>query len=142
MQFSESDEQHIVLAIRDAENASSGEIRLFVEDFCLQDDPLDRAAAIFHKAGMDKTRERNGVLVYLAPKSRHFAIWGDEGIHQAVGNSFWNAEKQLLTDYLREDRATEGICAVIRQIGDKLKTYFPADPHHNPNELSDDILYG
>jgi tRNA U34 2-thiouridine synthase MnmA/TrmU len=38
---------------------------------------------------MHQTKDRNGILFYLALKSKSFAVWGDEGIHQKVNDEFW-----------------------------------------------------
>jgi len=143
MLFSKEEESRITAEIRQAERGTSGEIRMFVEDFCLRDHPVERAAEVFQLFGMYNTAARNAVLVYLAEKSRNFAFWGDTGIHDRVGFQFWTIEKQLLRDYLQRDEAAEGLCQVIRQIGDKLRIYFPAvDDDTNDNELPDDIIYG
>ena len=142
MLFSRTEEAGIVAAIRAAELETSGEIRLYVEDFCLAEHPVERAAEVFHVLGMQKTAARNGVLIYLAEKSRHFAIWGDSGIHQIVGMSFWDAEKRILREHFQKDAMAEGLCAVINSIGARLKEYFPADSDNNENELPDEIVYG
>ena len=103
MIFSKEEEARIVQSIRAAERRTSGEIRVFVEDFCDRDLPVERAAEIFHLYGMFNTKEQNGVLIYLAEKSHQFAIWGDAGIHERVGFQFWDAEKRLMREYLQRD---------------------------------------
>ena len=142
MIFTPEEEVLIVTAIRTAERGTSGEIRLYVEDFCMRDHPVERAAEIFQLFGMFNTKQRNAVLIYLAEKSHHFAIWGDEGIHQKVGFQFWDAEKKLLRDYFQRDEAAAGIVAAVQLIGERLRDYFPADENNDDNELPDDIIYG
>ncbi len=142
MLFSKEEELRIVEAIRVAEQNTTGEIRLFVEDFCMRDHPVERAEEIFQLHGMYHTQARNAVLIYLAEKSRHFALWGDTGIHERVGFQFWEAEKKLLREHLLRDEATEGVCQIIHLIGEQLRTNFPFDGTHNNNELPDEIIYG
>lgn len=143
MLFSKEEEANIVALIREVESGTTGELRLYVEDFCMRDHPVERAAEIFHLFGMHNTAERSGVLIYLAEKSRHLAIWGDTGINDRVGYQFWDAEKKLLREHLQHGRAAHGLQEVIRQIGQKLHAHFPADPNKpNVNELPDDIIYG
>lgn len=142
MFFTPEEENRILGAIQAAERQTSGEIRLFVEDFCDRDYPVERAEEVFQLFGMFNTKLRNGVLIYVAEKSRMFAIWGDSGIHARVGFQFWDAEKQLLRSFLQQEQACEGICQVIGQIGAQLARYFPADPNDNENELPDEIIYG
>ncbi|MFN0014587.1 MAG: TPM domain-containing protein [Saprospiraceae bacterium] len=142
MLFSPNEESRVLSAIRVAEQRTSGEIRLYIEDFCDRDHPVERAAEVFHMFGMFNTKLRNGVLLYIAEKSHHFAIWGDAGIHERVGFQFWEAEKQLLQEHLLQEKACEGVCKVIEQIGEQLQQYFPADSKDNDNELPDEIIYG
>ncbi len=142
MLFTKEEESRITSAIREAELGTSGEIRLFVEEFCMLDQPVQRAEEVFQLFGMFNTKERNGVLIYLAEKSRHFAIWGDSGIHERVGFQFWEQEKQLMREHLQHDEAAEGICKAIGLISDKLHEFFPADENDNANELPDEIIYG
>jgi uncharacterized membrane protein len=142
MLFSKEEETQIMSAIQLAEHGTTGEIRLFVEDFCLRDHPVERAEEVFQLFGMFNTKARNGVLIYLAEKSRHFAVWGDSGIHERVGFQFWETEKHLMREHLQRDEAAEGVCKAIALIGARLREYFPSDEIDDPNELPDDIIYG
>jgi len=143
MLFTKEEETRIVQAIRAAERRTSGEIRVFVEDFCDRDHPVERAAEVFQLFGMFNTKARNGVMIYLAEKSHQFALWGDTGIHERVGFQFWEAEKRILREHLQRDEAADGMCLVIEQIGERLHEHFPAaDDDKNENELPDEIIYG
>ena len=142
MLFSKEEEAQIVAAIRQAERGTSGEVRLYVEDFCLRDSPVERAEELFQLFGMFNTKARNAVLIYLAEKSHHFAIWGDSGIHERVGFQFWDAEKKLMQEHFKRDEAAEGICKAVQLIGARLREHFPTDENHDDNELPDEIIYG
>ncbi|MCE2821565.1 MAG: hypothetical protein RL013_618 [Bacteroidota bacterium] len=142
MLFNQDEEARIADAIRAAERGTSGEIRLYVEDYCQRDHPAERAQELFQLFGMYNTQNRNAVLIYLAEKSRQFALWGDAGIHEKVGNQFWEDEKKLLREYLQRDEAAEGVSKVILMVGDRLRQYFPNDEKTDINELPDEIIYG
>lgn len=142
MLFNQEEATQIVAAIQAAERGTSGEIRLYVEDFCMLDHPVEQAAEMFNLFGMFNTKARNAVLIYIAEKSHHFAIWGDVGIHQRVGSQFWEEEKLLLQEHFRRDEAALGICKAIELIGNRLREHFPSDDINNENELPDDIIYG
>jgi uncharacterized membrane protein len=62
-------ESRIVFAIQEAERRTSGEIRIFVSPKKVKD-PVEAAQKIFLKQKMDRTKERNGVLLYIAPVSQ------------------------------------------------------------------------
>ena len=140
--FSASEKQQIVAAIQAAERQTSGEIRVFVESRCRYVDPLDRAAEVFSVLKMDQTAARNGVLVYVALRDRQLAIVGDQGIHEKVGNTFWEREvRQILADFNKANYA-EGIAKIAGDIGEALRTHFPYDKDSDINELPDDIVFG
>ena len=77
--LTKAEEQEIVEAIGKAEKDTSGEIRVHIEKENTIA-PLDRAMEVFHNLQMENTQERNGVIIYVAVKSKHFAIYGDKGI--------------------------------------------------------------
>lgn len=140
--FAEDENVRIVDTIRKAEQQTSGEIRVFIESRCRFVDPLDRAAEIFWNLKMDHTAHRNSVLVYVAVKDHQFAIFADTGIHQKLGNEFWQNEVQLMTRHFKEHHYLEAILKVIEDTGAALAQHFPYDPHADKNELPDDIVFG
>jgi uncharacterized membrane protein len=132
------DLDRIVAAIRTAERGTSGEIRVAVARFHFWGDVRRAAEAAFARLGMHRTRQRNAVLLYIAPRLRRFAVIGDAGIHQHVTDAFWNdLSKTLGTDFGTGDR-TSGLERAIATIGDRLAEHFPPDPH-DVNELSDRV---
>jgi uncharacterized membrane protein len=130
----------IVQAISNAENNSSGEIRVHLESTC-KGDVLDRATTIFKHLKMHKTALRNGVLIYLSVQDRKFAILGDVGINIKVPDGFWDQIKDLMISHFSKGEITKGLTDGILMIGEKLKTYFPIAPD-DINELSNEISFG
>jgi len=137
--FTEEQQANILGAIIEAEEATSGEIRVHIETG-IKGDVLDRAAWIFRKIGMHKTDSRNGVLFYLALTNRKFAIIGDYGINTKVPENFWNEIKKLLEKHFSEGKFTEGLVNGILMAGLQLKEYFPYQKN-DINELPDDISF-
>lgn len=138
--FTEENKLQITNAIRAAEMNTSGEIRVHIEKYC-KGDVLDRAAYVFEKMEMHKTRLRNGVLFYLAVEDHQFAILGDAGLNQKVPENFWESTKELVLSKFKEGNLAEGLTNGILMAGEQLKkhfTYFKEDV----NELSDDISFG
>ncbi|MCE1166765.1 MAG: TPM domain-containing protein [Sphingobacteriia bacterium] len=138
--FSQEQKERIRLAIMDGELNTSGEIRVHIEEVC-EEDVMDRASYVFGKLSMHKTKERNGVLFYLAFKNRKFAIIGDAGINAVVDADFWNEAKHRMLVQFREDKFTEGLIAAIEQVSQQLKQHFPRQ-RDDVNELSDEISFG
>ena len=138
--FKTEEETLIIAAIRKAEALTSGEIRVHLEDNARLE-AIKEAKRIFRRLNMQKTKDRNGVLILLIPEQKTFAIIGDEGIDAVVPDDFWESERDLLQKYFREGNFCAGLVAAIDQIGVKLKTYFPVQ-EDDQNELSDEISYG
>src|SRR5580692_11144235 len=140
--FDDAQQQQIVAAIQAAEQRTSGEIRVYVENRCRYVNPIYRAAEIFAALNMEKTAARNGVLVYVALKDRQLALFGDEGINRKVGSAFWNEQvRNILSHFNRADYAG-GIARVVTEIGLALQKHFPYNEGTDKNELPDDIVFG
>ncbi len=138
--FSTGEETAIIASIREAEAKTSGEIRVHIEKNC-RGKVMDEAVRTFRKLGMHRTAARNGVLIFLAPERREFAIIGDSGIDSVVPPGFWDEERDLMLSHFREGRFAAGICAAVAAVGEKLKAHFPIATD-DENELPDEISYG
>ncbi|MBS1597585.1 MAG: TPM domain-containing protein [Bacteroidetes bacterium] len=140
--FTPDEKNQVVEAIRLAEKQTSGEIRVYVESRCRFVDPLDRAAEIFWMLKMEATEQRNAVLVYVAVKDRQLALFGDKGIHEKVGNIFWNEKVNAILHHIHKESYADAIVRMVGEIGEALRFHFPYDKDGDKNELSDDIVYG
>ncbi len=135
-----SDEKVIIAAIKEAEKSTSGEIRVHIEK-STNKAPMDRALEVFYTLEMDKTEQRNGVLIYIASESKKFAILGDEGINDLVPDDFWNSEKELVLSHFKKGEFAKGLELAIFEVGKKIKDFFPYQSN-DTNELSDEISKG
>ena len=137
--FTKEEKKQITDAIAEAERNTSGEIRVHAEGSC-KIDVLDRAAYVFDKLDMYKTKDRNGVLFYLAVNDRKFAILGDSGINQVVAADFWDQIKETMLGYFKEGKFADGLSTGILMAGEQLKANFPYQ-EDDVNELSDEISF-
>jgi len=131
------DDDKVTATIAEAERKSSGEIRVFVSNE-KPTDILAAAATQFLKLGMDKTRERNGVLIFFAPKIQQFAIIGDEGIDTKCGLDFWQQIAAKITARLKAGEFTEAVVDAVTHVGDVLVRHFPRSPDDR-NELPNQV---
>ena len=138
--FTPEEESRVVRAIKAAELNTSGEIRIHIEHNCL-DKALVAAVDIFERLEMHRTKARNGVLIFIAPERKEFAILGDQGIDEVVPKNFWQEERDILLVHFKRGAFEEGIIKVVHQIGEKLKAHFPYQSD-DINELPDEISYG
>lgn len=140
--FTDAEKQRVVEAIRSAEQRTSGEVRVYVESRNAYMDPMDRAAEIFYNLKMDKTDDRNAVLLYIAVKDKQLALFGDEGIYKATGEEYWNnAVRNMLMEIKAHD-IIGGMVHCITTVGEALHEKFPYNKLEDKNELPDEIVFG
>lgn len=138
--LTKEEEQEIVQAIVVAENNTSGEIRVHIEEHS-EKSPLERAQEVFFKLEMEKTKDRNGVLFYVCVADKKFAIIGDEGINNVVDANFWNSTKEVVIANFKENHFKKGLVDGILKAGEQLKIYFPYQSD-DVDELSNEISRG
>ena len=139
--LSKDERERVMEAIRRAESCTSGEIRVHVERKCGVD-PLERAAQVFQSLGMQNTKSRNGVLIYMALSERRFAIYGDQGIDDIVQRPFWNEIRDQMQERFRQGLFCQGLCEAVARVGSVLERSFPAtacDVNELPDEPSIDL---
>lgn len=135
--LSDADELRVLEAIRSAESETSGEIRVHIERRC-GGQPMEAAKRWFRRLGMRGTRDRNGVLFYLAVDERVFAVVGDVGIHEKVGQDFWAALRDELQGSFAAGDHAAGLIRAIAETGRRLALHFPRRPDDR-NELPDEV---
>ena len=140
--LTEEENQQLVDAIKKAEQRTSGEIRVFVESKCKFVDAIDRAQEIFVNLKMTETELRNATLIYVAVKDRQVSVFGDEGIHQRVGEQYWQTIIRTMLQHFRQEKLADGISHGIHDLGEALSTHFPYNSETDKNELPDEIVFG
>lgn len=135
--LSSDDEHEVIEAIRLAEKETSGEIRVHIEKHS-NADHFKRATEIFHELDMHKTKQRNGVLIYLAMDDRQFVVLGDEGINAVVGDGFWDSTKDAMQSHFKNAEFKRGLVDGIARAGEQLQRFFPWE-EGDTDELSNEI---
>ncbi len=130
-------DDEIVAAIKAAEARTSGELRVFVSEKEIAD-AVVAAQVTFSRLGMTQTRKRNGVLIFVAPHTRQFAVIGDEGIHQRCGPEFWRLLADEMSNCFKQGKFTEGLVLGITKAGELLAAHFPRGAD-DQNELPDRV---
>jgi uncharacterized membrane protein len=137
--LSKLEHARVVHAIREAESNTSGEIRVFIQRGKLKSDPLVAAQKKFHQLRMRKTRERNAVLIFVAPRAHKFAVFGDKAIHEKCGDEFWQRVVNGMRTHFQNENFNDALVEAIKEIGKLLAAHFPKTPG-NANEVPDEIV--
>jgi len=138
--LTQEQEQKIVKAIRTAEIHTSGEIRVHIETSTVKD-TIERATEVFYYLKMDETKNKNGVLFYLAVNDKKFAIIGDKNIDTKVNDTFWEKIKDTVIKEFKTAHYASGLVKGVLKVGKELKKHFPFD-EKDVNEHSDEISVG
>ena len=132
------DHPRLEAAIGAAEEKTSGEIRVAVSHRAI-DNVVSFAQAEFLRLGMQKTRDRNAVLLLVAPASQSFAVIGDEGVHRKCGQAFWTELAAAMQASFHAADYTGGLLQGIARAGELLAEHFPRRPD-DIGELPDQVI--
>ena len=137
--LSKTDIEKLSQAIGEAENLSTGEIKIHIDSQVGQNH-AEKTWQMFNELGMQNTQARNGVLFYINFNDKYLCILGDEGIHQKVTQSFWDKVHDEITQKFSQQKFLQGLLEALEKTGLELKKHFPISGH-NPNELPNEITF-
>lgn len=133
------EEAELMHAIAAAEAGSVGELRVVIVRK-LKGDALAAAKRYFTELGLEKTRGRSGVLLVVSTGDHKAAIIGDAGVHDKVGERFWQAVIDRAIAYFRQGELLLGLLSAVDEIGGAFRTHLPAERGEG-NELPDYVHY-
>ncbi|MEM8678761.1 MAG: TPM domain-containing protein [Planctomycetota bacterium] len=128
----------IANAIAAAERRTSAELKVIICRHCWAD-LREKARSLFYKHKLDQTKQRNAVMIFLVLVERQFLVYGDQGIHEKVGDDFWLEVCDVMRKSFQQGSLAEGVCKGIEVIGAQLAAHFPRDKHDS-NEISDEVI--
>jgi uncharacterized membrane protein len=133
----------LAAVITKAEKTTSGEIRVVLRHKRrLKEKHLsvhDLALNEFYNLGMEKTRDKTGVLIFLLLSERVFHIAADEGIHAKVSEGTWDVIAEKMSHHFKQGKFFDGIVDAINKVASELSKYFPRKPD-DTDELSNEII--
>jgi uncharacterized membrane protein len=88
------------------------------------------AAALhaLHRRGLSRAPGRNAVHFFVVPSRREFAVVGDTGAHERLGQAAWDGVAATVENHFRRGDPTAGLVAGIEEIGRLLAPHFPRKP--------------
>lgn len=140
--FKKEDLEKIARTCTEVEKNTSGEIRVSIYNKkpwrLRKKNIFELALYEFYRLGMDKTRDRTGILLFILLNERKFQILADSGINEKVNQEVWDNIASELTSYFKQGKYMEGVVKVVKKMGKVLSRYFPRKPD-DINELSDEV---
>lgn len=104
--------------------------RVILELFIPDDDEWkcvhERAELEFHRLGIQKTKDRSGILVFVSIFEHKVVVLADEGIAQKLKPQMWEETVENLSRSLRQNQLEQGLTQSIKSLGDLLQVHFPA----------------
>ena len=140
--LSKQDLSDVANAIKEAEQRTSGEIRVAIRHKRSRKEKGHSVEQLarheFVHLGMVKTKERTGILIFVLLESKEFYILADEHINQEVAPRSWDSIAGAMAARFAKKEFREGLLDAVRSVGDHLAEHFPAKPG-DKNELSNEV---
>ncbi len=114
--------------------------RRFISAREMTEEVREAATTAFFTHGLYRTRDANGILIFLSMLERKVWILADQGINARVPAGHWDALVTAITTGIRQKRATEAVCEAVAAIGAILETHFPVQADDR-DEL-DNVIIG
>jgi putative membrane protein len=99
----------------------------------------EAAGREFLARGLTRTRERTGVLIYVAAAEHYAEVVADSGIAGRVDEQVWRDTITELVEAIRKSRAAEGLVAAVYRAGEILAEHAPARPA-DTDELPNKVI--
>ncbi len=129
--------------IAERERDTSGEIRVVLREKRQWNEKnlslAELALKEFYRLGMQKTRDKTGVLILLLLSEKKLYIAADESINTRVEEGTWDKIADAMSVRFKEGRFFEGLSEAVRAVGVPLKQHFPRRPD-DTNELPNEIV--
>ena len=100
-----------------------------------------RARLAFLDEGVFRTRDRSGMLLFVALRERRALVLADEGISACVEPAEWQAIIDRLVATIRAGKPTAGMVEAIEACGRLLERQGPPARSDDDDELSDGLRF-
>ncbi len=113
--------------------------RLMLFDDEMDIEVRDAAFSAFFTEGLHKTRDSNGILIYISLFERRAWVIADSGISDRIPCQQWEEVITVVTRGIREKNQCQALCQAIEMVGSVLEKEFPIRDD-DQNELHNLII--
>lgn len=139
--FTDDDFLRVSETIKENEKTTAGEIQVAIKNdvpFLKKESIQQLAEKEFFRLGMNNTRDKTGILIYVNLLQRQFYILADSGINEKVDQKTWDNIRNEIQNEFKLGHYTEGLIYGINEVGRILTDHFPIKPD-DVNELTNKV---
>ena len=113
--------------------------RCFLFGSEMDEEVQNAAFAAFFTERLYKTKNANGILIFISLLEHRAWVIADSGISERIPQEQWQDAVAVITNGIREHKQCQALCEAIGMIGDVLEKEFPLQDG-DMNELHDLIV--
>ncbi len=113
--------------------------KLFLTKDEIAEQVQETAFTAFKIHGLDKTKQRNGLLIYVSLFEKRVILLADSGISAIIPNSTWKNITDALAQNIKKGNLIDGMCEAIDACGKILAKHFPKE-RNDRDELKNIIV--
>lgn len=98
-----------------------------------------RAFQLFAERGLQGTRGRTALLIFVSELEHRVVMLGDRTLHAQVGQQGWEEHVARLLEHIRTGHTRAGLLEALERLGPELAAVAPR-LHDDENELPDAVL--
>jgi putative membrane protein len=99
----------------------------------------NRAELEFHRAGIGRTENKTGILLFLALEDHEAVVLADHGISSKLPPETWSDVVSLMLNGIKKKDLASGLSSAVTRCGDILSKHFPVSSTDR-NELSNHLI--
>lgn len=113
--------------------------RFFLRADQVEEEVEEAAITSFYREELYRTRNQNGILIFISVLERRVYILADRGIDAKINDNGWQDIVSDLTAGIRRGKQGEALLAAVNRVGEILKQHFPIQ-EGDRNELHNLII--
>lgn len=137
--LTEDERQRLSAMIAGAERLTSAEFKIILTGSSWLG-LGNKARKLFAKHGLDKTPQRNAVMILVDYRSHELLVYGDEDAHVRLGQAFWDSITGAMIDEVKGQGLCVALCTGLHLLGEALAAIYPADAVV-PDRISNEVVY-
>jgi putative membrane protein len=99
--------------------------RIFITKAEIAEEVEEAALTSFYRSGLNNTRDRTGILIFISVFERMAYVLADEGINAKVDTAVWQEVVNLVVEGIKQRRQADGICRAVQRCGQLIQEHFP-----------------